>query len=252
MGNNLWQLVIQCLLFLLIGVFNYQDYSFPNPKLAGLWGITSVLIGWVLVSALFLLVASSQVAQQSSPDDGEYSAGQVSGQLIVALIQLGPVLAIMRWRREPLASARVSVNNLGRSLLVGVLLSMFSLLGVVFSGNRNLSEVLAGLTSSHFWALINYAIVGFCEEFVFRGYLQTRMIAWLGRWQGWIVTSVLMALAHIVQRVTMMEMLSLEALVSSVILIPISLLMGYVMFRTQNVIAPGLFHTFANWVNTLG
>jgi len=28
--------------------------------------------------------------------------------------------------------------------------------------------------------------------------------------------------------------------------------MGYVMLRTENVVAPGLFHTFANWVNPLG
>lgn len=26
---------------------------------------------------------------------------------------------------------------------------------------------------------------------------------------------------------------------------------GYLMLRTENVVAPAIFHTFANWVGTL-
>jgi len=43
----------------------------------------------------------------------------------------------------------------------------------------------------------------------------------------------------------------LEAFADSAALIPVSLLMGFIMLRTRNLIASGLFHTFANWVNQL-
>ncbi|MDX9851718.1 MAG: hypothetical protein RBT01_14510 [Anaerolineaceae bacterium] len=42
------------------------------------------------------------------------------------------------------------------------------------------------------------------------------------------------------------------ALLSSAALIPISLFVGFVMLRTGNIVAPGLAHTFANWIDTLG
>jgi membrane protease YdiL (CAAX protease family) len=94
-------------------------------------------------------------------------------------------------------------------------------------------------------------ITGVWEEFAFRGYLQTRLVAWLGRWQGWAMASVMMALAHIVQRITVESMAPAQALTSSVAIIPMSLLTGYIMLRTENVVAPCLFHTFADWVSTL-
>ena len=168
------------------------------------------------------------------------------------LIASGPAVLAMRLRREPWASAGVSDHNLGRSLAVGVVLSVVTVAGAFLGGDRRFSRVIAGLAASHFWALLKYALVGFGEEFVFRGYLQTRLEAWLGRWQGWVVTSVVMALSHVVQRVAVAGMSPLDALTSSAALVPVSLLMGYVMLRTGNVVAPGLFHTFADWVNTLG
>ena len=41
------------------------------------------------------------------------------------------------------------------------------------------------------------------------------------------------------------------ALAASVGLIPVSLLMGFVMMRTGNILAPGLFQTFANRVSAV-
>ena len=43
-----------------------------------------------------------------------------------------------------------------------------------------------------------------------------------------------------------------DAIAATSALLPVSLLMGFVMLRVGNVVAPGLFHTFANWANTLG
>lgn len=231
--------------------FRYQGYSFTNPKQASLYGIAAVIGGWLLVSALFLMLASSQGSSQMASGSREDGVSDIVSQAILALIAFGPALLVMRLRREPWASAGVSRHNFRPALILGLLLGACSVAGLFFSDSRSVSKVVSGLTVGDFWALLRYAIVGFGEEFAFRGYLQTRMVAWLGKWQGWIVTSLLMALAHIVQRMTMMGMPPLEAVTSSAALLPMSVLMGYVMLRTENIIAPGVFHTFGNWVNTL-
>jgi membrane protease YdiL (CAAX protease family) len=108
--------------------------------------------------------------------------------------------------------------------------------------------MLAGLNMNHFWAFLQFSVVGFSEEFAFRGYLQTRLCAWLGRWQGWLLASVLMALIHIPQRVWMLGFDASTAFLSSAYLIPISLIMGFVMLRTENIVAPAIFNTFSDWV----
>ena len=81
--------------------------------------------------------------------------------------------------------------------------------------------------------------------------MQTRLIAWLGKRQGWLLTSILMAMAHITQRIAVMGLSSMEAIISSALLIPVNLLLGYMMLRTDNVIGPALLHIYADWINTL-
>jgi len=231
--------------------FRHRTWTFASARESSLWGIGAVLIGWLLVSALFLLVTKSQASPQSPVGHREYNANDVIGQAILACIAWGPAVLVMRRRRESWASVGVSAHDLGRSLIVGILPIVFSALVNGRSSERGFGVLAAGLTAGHFWGLLRYATVGFGEEFAFRGYLQTRLVAWLGRWQGWVVASLLMALGHVVQRITMVGLSPLDAALSSLSLMPLSLLLGYVMLRTGNVVAPGLFHTFANWLNTL-
>lgn len=260
--DTLTQLGVQSLAFVAVGAavyfltrvlgFRYRRWSFASPRDSSLWGIAAVLIGWILVSVLFLIVAGSQDIRQEPVNDHEYTVNDVVSQAILVFIAFGPIVLVMRRRKESWASAGVSAHNLGRSFMLGILLIVLSTVASILLGKRSFGNITAGLTVDHFWALLQYTIVGFGEEFAFRGYLQTRLMAWLGRWRGWLVASVVMALAHVVQRITMVGLLPLEAVLSSVSLIPISLLLGYVMLRTENIVAPGLVHTFANWVNTLG
>jgi len=73
----------------------------------------------------------------------------------------------------------------------------------------------------------------------------------MGKWKGWLITSVLFALWHLPTRCQAEDMSFTEGLVSCAEIIPIGLVMGYAMMRTGNVIAPGLLHTFANWAESL-
>lgn len=226
-------------------------WPFAHPRTAALWGLGAVLTGWLLVSILFLALTPSEAAPQRPTQTQRFVPSGVVSQAAIALILIGPILLTMRWRREPWASAGVSQHHLGGSLVVGTLLALLSLVSIFFGGEHSPVQVLGHMDSGHLWALFQYTVVGFGEEFAFRGYLQSRLVAWVGRWPGWVLASVLMALAHAVQRLKVAGMSPLEALLSSASLIPTSLFMGYVMLRTGNVVAPGLAHTFADWVGTL-
>jgi membrane protease YdiL (CAAX protease family) len=203
-------------------------------------------MGWILISLPLLLAAGGGEESQSP----SYSVGDVVAQIMLLGIAFGPVFIVMYRRKERLATAGVSTHNLGRSLLVGLILSV-AFIGWGLARSRP-SDLSAVFTATSFWALMQFAVVGFVEEFAYRGYLQTRLVSWMGWWQGWVLASVLMAMAHVSHRVAFLGMTAGDALLSASSLIPISLFLGFVMLRTQNVIAPALIHTFINWVDAVG
>ena len=85
-------------------------------------------------------------------------------------------------------------------------------------------------------------MVGFSEEILFRGYLQTRLVAY-GQLKGIIFTAVLFAVWHFgldYYYATAGNVLA--TLVWTLIRIPFSLVFGYFMVKTQNIIPPALFH----------
>jgi len=226
---------------------------FDDPRRAAVWGLVAVLIGWILVAGLFLAFTQGEPSAAPEPEAPAvlFGPGRAISQALVALLAFGPIVLFLKLQHQDWPSAGVTRRNLRCALIVGLVLGFVATAAVLFFTDRSPGEILAGLGASHFWAFATFLSVGFGEEFAFRGYLQTRLEAWLGWWQGWAVASVLMALAHVVQRITFVGLAPGEALLDSLTLVPTSLFMGWVMLRTRNVVAPGLAHTFADWVGTL-
>jgi membrane protease YdiL (CAAX protease family) len=228
---------------------HYRTWTVDNPKVSALWAIGAVVI-WVNVLSAFPEVLNAQGYVPAA--EREFGVTEVLSRIAVSLIFIAPALLVIWLRKESIASTGLSKHNLGGALIVGSMLSIIVIALGVFGQDRSAGEVIGGLKIRHLWALFYYAFVGFSEEFLFRGYLQSRLIIWLGRWQGWLLASILMALAHIVNLIVYESVLPVDAVARSLALIPISLLMGYVMLRTENIVAPTLAHTFANWITTLG
>ncbi|MBN2003919.1 MAG: CPBP family intramembrane metalloprotease [Anaerolineae bacterium] len=229
--------------------FRHQDWTLKNPRVSALWAIAAVMI-WC--TAFVGLVGQLFPSEIASPSVREYDVAEVLTKLAMYAIFVAPSLLLMWLRKESLAGAGVSKHNLGGSLVVGFVLAAIIVFLSVLGSGRSMGQIIGGLGVRHFWALFSYAIVGFGEEFAFRGYLQSRLVIWLGRWRGWGVASVLMALAHVVSRVVFQGEPAIDAFFSSLSIIPVSLLLGYVMLRTENVVAPALAHMFADWILTLG
>jgi membrane protease YdiL (CAAX protease family) len=255
--NDLQQLLTQAIFLVCEGVFvyfmtrwlrfRYLPWPYPNPRRSSWVAIGTAFLPLFLFGLISLAFAPDPAESAEIPVNMELreSPSTVINNLIAYLILLSPILIAMKLRKESWQSAGVTRNNLGKSILLGCLLGLIT----IVTYRPCVTGILGGVMNmNHFWAFLLYTVVGFSEEFAFRGYLQTRLVAWLGRWQGWLVASVMMALVHIPQRIYMSGFDATTALLSSAYLIPISLSMGFVMLRTENIVAPAISHTFADWV----
>lgn len=173
-------------------------------------------------------------------------------QILLSAITAGiPIAAAMRLGREPLASIGITKQNAIKSLAVIAVIGAAVLLG---SGRGNFVDKLGRLGSmsmGHLWAGVVCLCVGLAEEISFRGLLQTRLVAWLGAWRGLLLTSLLMALAHFGARMIEQNAGPVAALLGCLAVLPPSLFFGFVMLRTQNVLAPVVLHAFMDWQVTL-
>lgn len=228
----------------------YKGFKFSNPQKSALYAMVAVTITSAMITVVMILV-KSQNASESVSNTQQFSLNGVINIAIVWLVMLSPILIEKRIKKESWESTGISMYNLKASIFIGVILGIITILSVILFSSKSLTHIVHELNLSSLWALLYYAVVGFCEEFMFRGYLQTRLIGWIGKWKGWILTSIVMALIHIPQRMAAMGLSFQDAIISSVLLIPISLTMGYIMLKTENIVAPGIYHTFANWVNVL-
>jgi membrane protease YdiL (CAAX protease family) len=245
------QFIIKCVSFTVIGAVVFglskllrckvSDAGINKPRRSALHAILAVGIS---MSILFLLMLPQLLASKPQTSTHKLHAFPfLASQFLVFLLYAVPAGIFMFRDKESLQSIGISRTNLWQAAVIGIGLAALSFCPQPGEPVAKLSR----LTPAHGIALISYFLVGFGEEFLWRGYLQTRLVAWLGVALGWILTSVLMALSHFPGRL-ISGMGLLDAFVNCAYLIPVSLLMGFIMLRIRNLLAPGLFHTFGDWV----
>jgi membrane protease YdiL (CAAX protease family) len=109
-----------------------------------------------------------------------------------------------------------------------------------------LGQKLAHLAQRGWASLPFLAMMGFAEEFVYRGYLQTRLIARMGTWRGWALASLVFAASHFPHFLIYNRLGPGAAVAATLARVPCALAMGFIMLRTQNILAPAIFHTIIN------
>jgi len=162
---------------------------------------------------------------------------------VLAVLLVTPAVFMFR-DKEPLASAGVGTRNLWQAVVLGVVLSALCCGTLVW---KNLAKV--GL--KHLLLLVPKFQTALGEEFFFRGYLQNRLMAWFGKFRGWLAASAIMVLVHLPTLFFVREFGFQDATAWCATHFAVSLLMGWLMWRTGNIVAPVLLHTFANWINVL-
>lgn len=211
----------------------------------------SIALGYTVAAFIMLAVVFFLWSQSIGLPIGtsnEYNVLRVLYEwMVYAIISFVPILVILRIRHQNLESVGFTTKNLRLSIAVGLVLSA---LWLAFNTTPELFLTRA-LTSNAFYGFFYFLGVGLGEELLFRGFLQLRFVAWLGELKGLIAASVVMAFTHLPQRLFVAGMNPLQAMISATLLIPVSLLLGFVMLRTQNVLGPTVLHTIMDLTNVL-
>jgi len=160
-----------------------------------------------------------------------YDAIDVFGIVFARAIVLLPVIVAMRRTGQKLESIGINGKDKGRMLVLGLTLSAISLTVLGFPA-PSVGGGFAGFSISLVFGLVYHAVVGFSEEIVWRGYIQTRMIAHSGTLEGLVATSLLFATWHFPMSYFQFSGVVLEALASALTSFPPGLLFGCIMLRS--------------------
>jgi membrane protease YdiL (CAAX protease family) len=214
-----------------------------NPKRSAVCALIAVSASMAIGTVWLVLRESRDLTAATGVDPQMRLLLYLMPQLVAILVYCFPMALMLRLNRETLRSAGLTSANLWKVTVIGFVLATFTLM--------NLGGAKNSYAHYHPVAALAYcSLVGFGEEFLFRGYLQTRLVAWLGHVKGWMLASVIMAVLHVPQRMLVKGMDFLPAFADSMMLVPICLFAGFVMLRTGSIVAGGIFHTFADWVHT--
>jgi membrane protease YdiL (CAAX protease family) len=89
--------------------------------------------------------------------------------------------------------------------------------------------------------------IGFAEEVLWRGYLQERLCRWMGKVQGWLITSILFGAGHLV---TILSHYGAEFMWSDLLIVGQTtaggLILGFIYMRARSIIPGSVFHIFGN------
>jgi membrane protease YdiL (CAAX protease family) len=213
-----------------------------------------ILASLVMVAAFFLVFSWRTWMHMSQLDlrSAHYvDLIDISTMLILYIPALLVVVLVIKRSGQSFESIGITGKNKGRMFALGFAISAIF---VTISGllAPSLGGAFTGFSPSLAYGFVLFTIVGFSEETVWRGYVQTRLTAYSGKLRGLVIASVLFAIlwhfpvAYYVETSGVI----LEALAYAMMRVVPGLLFGYLMLKGQNIIPSSIFHLFWNW-NTL-
>ena len=163
----------------------------------------------------------------------------------VALILL-PVIAALRWSKQTFESIGVNRKGLKKNFAMGLLTSLVFLL---FLGTLAsfLGGGFVGFSVPVVYLLMSYIVIGFGEETVFRGYIQTRLTANRGPRIGISVTSLFFVLYNFPLGYFCFSGNILLSLLFALWRFSTGLLYGYAFHKSQNLLPSSILHTLLVW-----
>ena len=213
--------------------------NFPSPRTEAIQAIVLVVAVFAAITLLFSFW--SQTIGKPIGSSNKIGPADVAFEwTFYTVFFFAPVLAMLRVKHQKLESIGVTKKNVGFSLIIGLTLST---LWLVIGFSTSPESFLQAFSLNTFYGLFYYLAIGFGEEILFRGYLQHRCSTWLGATNGPVISSIIMVFAHLPQRIFALGLNLQQAILSSVILLPVSILLGLVFLKTQNVLGPAVLHT---------
>ena len=240
-----WSLFVEYILWLIVLVIIFKgydklinfektkkDFVFAHPKTEALWSFA--VVGAMFIFTLILVAA---VPKQDA-NIQHFGPGQAFGQAFGVGLIFSPLWIVLAARKQSFQSLGFHRHNLGKSLGLVVLFFASKILFEVIVHHKHIRP-----QGEYIWGVFYFLSVGFGEEALFRGYFQTHLGNWIGKWKGLFIASLAFALVHVPHRL-MMEGLSFPtALLFSILsTLPGALFLGWIFLVTKNISAPILIH----------
>jgi membrane protease YdiL (CAAX protease family) len=220
-----------------------EETAFTSPKREGVFSLFVMLGILALLFALQLL---------QLPEDATFL---LRGLLLTgtSLLMCAPVIVILRIRQQGLKTVGISRENLSTSLSLGIVLALMTIAlfaAITMLGKNTLTPKSPVTPQRLLYLITTFTISAFAHEFIYRGYLQTRLIAWGGNIKGLLASSLIYALWHwpkfIQTGFNWMTML-----VQFIALFALGLALGIIYRHTRNIIPAALFHASNDLAQTL-
>lgn len=202
----------------------------------------------IFALSLFALVLAVSVLLYVFIRPPLFSAEQPArplGRLLLALGAVVPFVIALLARGQPVRAIGWGGLTLRPSLLMGLALG---LLAIILRGKS--SALLSGLSAEQGSALLLWLLVALAEETIFRGYIHLRLVSAWGQWPGILATALLYAtwqLPRLAAQSLPLETLALQGMLAFVH----GVVLGYLMQRTGNVAAPGIYRGISEWLSVL-
>ena len=169
------------------------------------------------------------------------------------LLMCIPIIVVMVIRHQRLETVGVSCKNLPTLLALGVVLAITTaiLFAAISALDKNTTPTqIELLTIQRCVYLIAVSFVSaIAHEFIYRGYLQTRLTAWGGSVKGLLASSLIYSLWHLPRFLGTYNWITM--LVQFVALFVFGLALGEVRRRTGSIIPSILFHASNDVAQTL-
>lgn len=218
--------------------FPSPDYQFNNIKKSTIYSLKIIAVE-ILLTILYVLIVDNFIRKLS--ELGILLLQSSFDFLLIAIV----ILAVLH-EKENLQSIGITKLNLIKSCILGILLGII-IFFIVNHSTLKTNQAINIMTIASLISFIKYIFVGFAEEIVFRGYLQTRLIAWQGTTKGYLITAIIFSFWHLPVKLVFQGMNVQTAFLGCVSLIPYSLVLGYIMHKTINITSVSILHTFIDW-----
>lgn len=172
---------------------------------------------------------------------GAFVGGDVALRMLIAVIALLPAIILLLARGQPLKSTGWSKENTRASLMLGLLLAVLT----IFLRGK-FTPLLKGFTEEKGSLLLVLLILSLAEESIFRGYIQLRLMSYLGTTWGWLATAFLYLLWQLPGRAWLSHFPT--AWPEVLITLAQALLLGWIMRKSYHVAATALYRAVAAWL----
>ena len=158
---------------------------------------------------------------------------------------LAPAVAAMKWTKQGFGSVGISRRNLSKNIILAFVMSVtfIAIIGLMAS---LVGGSFGALSPATLFALLSSIIIGFGEELVFRGYIQTRLTAQSGAIFGIAATAVLFAFSQFPVGYYCFLDVPL-GLFYAAWRLSTGLLFGYMFHRSQSIFPSTIFHGLIVW-----